>query len=87
VYMMRDRIRAMRSRLHEVLQAKFPERDFSYFVKQRGMFSFTGLNPQQVERLKSEFGVYMVENGRMCMAGLNSSNIEYVANAMVAVLK
>lgn len=87
VYMMRDRIRAMRSRLHEVLQAKFPERDFSYFVKQRGMFSFTGLNPQQVERLKSEFGVYMVENGRMCMAGLNSSNIEYVANSMVAVLK
>jgi aromatic-amino-acid transaminase len=87
VYMMRDRIRAMRSRLYEILQTKIPERDFSYFIKQRGMFSFTGLSPQQVTRLKTEFGVYLVENGRMCMAGLNSSNIEYVANAMVEVLK
>lgn len=87
VYIMRDRIRAMRSRLYEVLQAKIPERDFSYFIKQRGMFSFTGLSPQQVNRLKNEFGVYLVENGRMCMAGLNTSNIEYVANAMAEVLK
>jgi aromatic-amino-acid transaminase len=87
VYMMRDRIRAMRSRLYEILQTKIPERDFSYFIKQRGMFSFTGLSPQQVTRLKTEFGVYLVENGRMCMAGLNSSNIEYVAHAMVEVLK
>ncbi|WP_239373956.1 amino acid aminotransferase [Snodgrassella gandavensis] len=87
VYTMRDRIRAMRSRLYEVLQTKIPERDFSYFIKQRGMFSFTGLSPQQVTRLKSEFGVYLVENGRMCMAGLNSSNIEYVANVMAEVLK
>lgn len=87
VYIMRDRIRKMRSRLYEVLQTKIPDRDFSYFIKQRGMFSFTGLDPQQVDRLKSEYGVYMVENGRMCMAGLNSSNIEYVANAMAEVLK
>ena len=50
------------------------------------MFSFTGLNPAQVERLQEEFGIYMVGNGRMCVAGLNSSNIDNVANAMAAVL-
>lgn len=87
VYNMRDRIRAMRQKLQEVLSAKVPGRDFSYFTKQRGMFSFTGLNPQQVERLQKEYGVYMVNNGRMCVAGLNHKNIDYVANAMAEVLK
>jgi aromatic-amino-acid transaminase len=84
---MRDRIRAMRIRLHNVLQTRIPERDFSYFTKQRGMFSFTGLTPQQVARLQSEFSIYIVENSRMCMAGLNTSNIDYVAQSMAEVLK
>lgn len=87
VYEMRDRIRAMRQKLQDVLSAKVPGRDFSYFTKQRGMFSFTGLSPEQVARLQSEFAVYMVDNGRMCVAGLNSKNVEYVANAMAEVLK
>lgn len=87
VYEMRDRIRAMRQKLQDALSAKVPGRDFSYFTKQRGMFSFTGLNPAQVERLQTEFGVYMVNNGRMCVAGLNNQNIDYVANAMAEVLK
>ena len=87
VYEMRDRIRAMRQKLQEVLSAKVPGRDFSYFTKQRGMFSFTGLSPEQVERLQSEFAVYMVSNGRMCVAGLNEQNIDYVANAFAEVLK
>ncbi len=87
VYEMRDRIRAMRQKLQDVLTAKVPGRDFSYFTKQQGMFSFTGLTPEQVARLQSEFAVYMVENGRMCVAGLNSKNIDYVANAMAAVLQ
>lgn len=87
VYKIRDRIRAMRAHLHDVLQAKIPDRDFSYIIKQRGMFSFTGLNPQQVDRLQSKFSIYIVENGRMCIAGLNTSNIDYVAQAMVDVLK
>lgn len=86
VYEMRDRIRAMRAKLQEVLSAKVSGRDFSYFTKQQGMFSFTGLTPAQVARLQSEFAVYMVENGRMCVAGLNSRNVDYVANAMAAVL-
>lgn len=87
VYEMRDRIRDMRQKLHDLLSAKLPERDFSYFIKQRGMFSFTGLTTEQVVRLREEFAVYMVENGRMCIAGLNNKNIEYVANAMAEVLK
>lgn len=87
VYEMRDRIRTMRQKLQDTLSAKLPERDFSYFTKQRGMFSFTGLNAEQVVRLRDEFAVYMVENGRMCLAGLNSKNVEYVAYAMAEVLR
>lgn len=87
VYEMRDRIREMRQKLQDTLTAKLPERDFSYFTKQRGMFSFTGLTAEQVVRLRDEFAVYMVENGRMCIAGLNNKNVEYVANAMAEVLK
>ena len=87
VYEMRDRIRAMRQKLQEVLSAKVPGRDFSYFTKQRGMFSFTGLSPEQVERLQKEFAIYMVSNSRMCVAGLNEQNIGYVANAFAEVLK
>ncbi|AQR66481.1 aromatic amino acid aminotransferase [Aquaspirillum sp. LM1] len=84
---MRERIKAMRQKLFEVLTAKVPGRDFSYFVKQRGMFSYTGLSPEQVDRLREEFAVYLVRSGRMCVAGLNTRNVEYVADAMAAVLK
>lgn len=87
VYQMRDRIREMRQKLQQSLESKLPERDFSYFTKQQGMFSFTGLTPEQVARLQSEFAVYMVDNGRMCVAGLNNKNVEYVANAIAQVLK
>ena len=87
VYAMRDRIRAMRVKLKSVLETNLPEQNFDYITRQKGMFSFTGLTPEQVERLQSEFGVYIVSNSRMCMSGLNVNNIDYVANAMVAVLK
>ncbi|MDF7675649.1 aspartate/tyrosine/aromatic aminotransferase [Neisseriaceae bacterium ESL0693] len=87
VYAMRDRIRSMRQQLQAVLSEKIPDRDFSYFTKQRGMFSFTGLTPAQVNRLQTEFGIYMVENGRMCIAGLNQGNVDYVANAMAEILQ
>jgi len=87
VYAMRDRIKAMRLKLKSVLEAKIPNRNFDYITRQNGMFSFTGLTPEQVERLQSEFGIYMVSNSRMCVAGLNTSNIDYVANAMADVLK
>lgn len=87
VYAMRDRIKAMRLKLKSVLEEKVPGRDFNYLTEQNGMFSFTGLTPEQVEKLQSKYGIYMVSNSRMCVAGLNSSNIDYVANAMVDVLK
>ena len=83
---MRERISAMRSSLHSVLSAKLPGRDFGYFLSQRGMFSYTGMSALQVDRLREEFGVYLVRSGRMCVAGLNSGNVERTARAMAAVL-
>ena len=80
------RIKAMREKLHAVLSAKLPGRDFSYFIKQRGMFSYTGLSAEQVDRLREEHAVYLVRSGRMCVAGLNSSNVEATAIALAAVL-
>ncbi|MEO6363026.1 MAG: aminotransferase class I/II-fold pyridoxal phosphate-dependent enzyme, partial [Caldimonas sp.] len=82
---MRRRILAMRRQLHGVLAARMPGRDFGYFLSQRGMFSYTGLGPAQVDRLREEFAVYLVRSGRMCVAGLNSSNVEATAEAMAAV--
>jgi aromatic-amino-acid transaminase len=83
---MRERIQSMRRQLHDVLVAKLPGRDFSYFLTQRGMFSYTGLTAEQAERLKTEFGVYILRSGRMCVAGLNTRNVEATAEAMAAVL-
>ena len=87
VYVMRDRIRAMRQKLYDVLTVQIPDRDFTYFIKQRGMFSYTGLSVEQVRRLRDEFAVYLLDSGRMCVAGLNASNIAYVADAFAEVLK
>jgi aromatic-amino-acid transaminase len=82
---MRDRIRAMRVGLMDALKAE--GRDFGFIVKQRGMFSFTGLTKDQVERLKTEYGVYAVASGRICVAALNSKNLAYVAKAIAGVTK
>jgi aromatic-amino-acid transaminase len=83
---MRTRIKTMRKTLHGVLSAKVPGRNFDYFLTQRGMFSYTGLSAAQVDRLREEFGVYLIRSGRMCVAGLNTRNVEATANAMAAVL-
>ena len=83
---MRRRILAMRKSLHEVLAAKMPGRDFRYFLTQRGMFSYTGLSPAQVDRLREQHGVYLVRSGRLCVAGLNTANVEPTALAMADVL-
>jgi len=83
---MRERILAMRQALHGVLSAKVPGRDFGYFLTQRGMFSYTGLSAAQVDRLREQHGVYMVRSGRICVAGLNTGNVEATAVAMAAVL-
>lgn len=84
---MRDRIRAMRSSLVEKLAAKGVNQDFSFVVKQRGMFSYTGLTSAQVDVLRNEFGIYAVGTGRICLAALNSNNIDAVADAIAAVVK
>ena len=83
---MRERILSMRKKLHAVLAAKVPGRNFDYFLTQRGMFSYTGMTTVQVDALRETHGVYMVRSGRICVAGLNSSNVEATAVAIAAVL-
>jgi len=83
---MRKRILAMRKALHGVISAKVPGRDFGYFLSQRGMFSYTGLSAAQVDRLREQYAVYLVRSGRICVAGLNSGNVERTAQAMAEVM-
>lgn len=84
---MRERIKAMRQKLVDGLKARGVAGDFSFILQQRGMFSYSGLNADQVARLQSEFGVYAVSSGRICVAALNSRNIEQTCEAIAAVLK
>ena len=84
---MRDRIRAMRNGLVERLKASGVDRDFSFVNAQRGMFSYSGLTAPQVDRLREEFGIYAVSTGRICVAALNTRNLDAVANAIAHVLK
>ena len=84
---MRGRIRAMRLSFVEKLKAKGVAQDFSFIAQQRGMFSYTGLSAEQVARLQSEFGIYAVSTGRICVAALNTRNIDYVVDSLAAVLK
>jgi aromatic-amino-acid transaminase len=84
---MRERILAMRRQLHDVLSAKVPDRDFGYLLTQRGMFSYTGLTAQQVDRLRDEHAVYMIRSGRVCVSGLTTRNVEPTADAIAAVIE
>jgi aromatic-amino-acid transaminase len=84
---MRERIRTMRNSLVEKLKQVGASRDFSFVAQQRGMFSYTGLSAEQVERLRAEFGIYAVSTGRICVAALNTKNIDAVASAIAQVLK
>ncbi|MDR0441038.1 MAG: aspartate/tyrosine/aromatic aminotransferase, partial [Candidatus Accumulibacter sp.] len=83
---MRERIKRVRGDLVDKLKTLGAARDFSFVTRQRGMFSYTGLSAEQVARLQSEFGVYAVGTGRICLSALNSGNIDYVAKAIAAVL-
>ena len=84
---MRLRIAQMRQILHDQLTQAVPGRDFSYLIKQQGMFSYTGLSAEQVDLLKDQYAIYLLRSGRMCVAGLNLNNIDYVAQSIVEVLK
>ncbi|HEY8331923.1 MAG TPA: amino acid aminotransferase [Pseudomonas sp.] len=83
---MRQRIRSLRTSMVEQLAAHGAKRDFGFVARQRGMFSYSGLTSEQVERLKNEFGIYAVGTGRICVAALNSKNLEVVTRAIVQVL-
>ncbi len=82
---MRKRIRKLRQELCDKLSARISNCDFNYFVKQCGLFSYTGFSSEQVQRLREEFAIYLVGSGRMCIAGLNANNIDYVAEAFCNV--
>ena len=82
---MRDRIKLMRHALVDKLAAKGVPGDFSFVKAQRGMFSYSGLTTEQVDRLRNDHGIYAVGTGRICVAALNSRNIDAVVNAIAAV--
>jgi aromatic-amino-acid transaminase len=83
---MRVRIREMRNLLVEKLKAKAPGHDFGFVREQCGMFSYSGLSKAQVGRLRDEFSIYAVDTGRICVAALNSKNIDAVVDAIAKVL-
>ncbi|MCG5073617.1 amino acid aminotransferase [Paraburkholderia tagetis] len=82
-----ERIARMRQAIHDGLSAHVSGEALSRYVKQRGMFTYTGLSADQVERLKEEFGVYILRSGRMCVAGLNEKNVSIVVDAVSKVLQ
>jgi aromatic-amino-acid transaminase len=84
---MRDRIKLMRARLVETLHERVPGRDFRYMLAQRGMFSYSGLSKESVLQLRSQFSVYAIDTGRICVAALNSRNVDYVADAIAKVIR
>ena len=83
---MRDRIKTMRQTLVDGLKAAGVQADMSFITKQIGMFSYSGLTKDQMVRLRTEFGIYGTDTGRMCVAAMNSQNIDYVCKAIAAVL-
>ena len=83
---MRVRIKAMRQQLVEGLKAAGVKQDMGFITDQIGMFSYSGLTKDQMVRLRSEFGVYGTDTGRMCVAALNGKNIGHVCKSIAAVL-
>jgi aromatic-amino-acid transaminase len=86
VGIMRERIRTIRRALVDRLAQRVPGADFRFVLEQRGMFSYSGLTREQVGRLRSEHAVYAIDSGRICVAALNSRNVDYVAAAIAAVI-
>jgi aromatic-amino-acid transaminase len=84
---MRDRIKSLRHMLVEQIHARVPGINFEFVTRQRGMFSYSGLTKDQVRRLREEFSIYAIDSGRICVAALNSRNIDQVADGIAAVLR
>ena len=83
---MRRRLRDMRTLLNDALQEKAPDHDFSHLVRATGMFCFLGINAAQVDALKKDFGVYIVNSSRINVAGITPDNVDYLAESIAAVL-
>lgn len=83
---MRTRIKRMRTLFVEQLKARGIARDFSFIEHQSGMFSYSGLELERVRRLRSEFGLYIVDSGRICLAAMNEKNIGYITDSIARVL-
>ena len=84
---MRDRINRMRSIFVEKMKAKAPQHDFAFIAKQRGMFSFSGLTPLQVDELRTKNSIYVVTaGGRINVAGMTEANIDRLCDAVASVL-
>lgn len=83
---MRERIKTMRRQLVEKIRSIRADFDLSFIIRQRGMFSYSGLTKEQVHRLRNEYSIYAIDSGRICVAALNSRNIDYVARAIASVL-
>jgi aromatic-amino-acid transaminase len=83
---MRVRIQKMRSLFVQRLKARGIARDFSFIEQQRGMFSYSSLELEKVRRLRSEFGLYIVDSGRICIAAMNENNLDYISEAISKVL-
>jgi len=83
---MRDRINGNRAILVDKLKANGVDRDFSFIARQKGMFSFLGVHPEQVARLQKEFSIYMVGSSRISIAGISEDNVDYLAQSIAKVL-
>lgn len=83
---MRQRIGEMRKLLRAKLEAKGVAQDVGYITAQKGMFSYSGLSQAQMQRLRTEFGVYGLDSGRICVAALNHANLDRVVDAIAQVL-
>ena len=84
---MRQRIKAMREALKTKLETAGVSGDLGYITRQKGMFSYSGMSAAQMQRLRSEFGIYGVDSGRICVAALNEHNLDAVASAIAAVMR
>ena len=84
---MRDRIKRMRLDLVAKIKERAPKAEFGHVIAQRGMFSYSGLTKDQVLRLRKDYSIYAIETGRICVAALNSKNIDYVAEAIAQVIR
>ena len=84
---MSERITSMRTALYNGIKANGSQLNWDHIIQQIGMFAYTGLNLDQVKRLKSEFHIYLTDDGRISISGLNTKNVDYVANAFHEVSK